>query len=120
MNFAAASITSIPTSCFSPRSALAANTDADDGMSEMSSSRRVSVGSVAGAGPPAGVGGTSDAHGLCGDGDGGGGVNANVLRFSTGGGGGGVGASSELTLMESSFRSSVASRDSIDSATRPG
>ena len=118
MNFAAASITSIPTSCFSPRSALAANTDADDGMSEMSSSRRVSVGSVVGPGPPAGVGGTSDAHGLCGDGDGG--VNANVLRFSTGGGGGGVGASSESTLMESSFRSSVASRDSIDSATRPG
>ena len=93
-------------------------------MSEMSSSRLSSAGSAAGPEPPApGVGGTSDAHGLCGNGDGGGGVNANILRFSTGGGGG-VGASSESTatppLMESSFRSSVASRDSTDSATRPG
>ena len=66
-------------------------------MSEMSSNRRASAGSAVVGTPAAGVGGTSDAHGLCGDGDGGGGVNANILRFSTGGGGGGVGASSEST-----------------------
>ena len=88
-------------------------------MRAISSSLAVSLGSA--TTPGAGVGGTSDAHGLCGNGDAGMlGVNANAFFFSIGAGVSAVVTPVVTPAIESSFRSSVTSLDSTDSATLLG